>query len=85
MAPVAKLARPWVFGPINRIPFARAASPMRVSSACPAGPVSPKPAAMTTATATPASALSSTARTAASPGTITITASGRAGSAARLG
>ncbi len=83
MAPVPKLARPWVLGPYRRMPAARAVATMWSCSSRPAGPVSPKPEAITTADFTPRAAHSSTAATVLSPPTAISARSGTSGSAAR--
>jgi hypothetical protein len=85
MAPVPKLARPWVLGPTMRMPWARAVATIACSTARPAAPVSPKPEAITTATLTPRSAQAATAATAAWPGTATTASSGASGRLARSG
>jgi len=86
IAPLPKLASPWQFGPITRIPRARATSRMCRSLALPASAsVSPKPEVMTIATLTPSCAHCSTASTAASPGTTTIATSGASGRSASDG
>ena len=84
-APLPKFARPCVFGPTKRMPPARAAATMRSWTARPAGPVSPKPEAITTAQRTPRAAQSSTTASVCSPATMTRAISGTSGSAARLG
>ena len=83
-APVAKLARPWEFGPISRNPRARARAAISRSCALPLA-VSPNPDAIIMAIFTPAAAQASTAATAAAPGIAMIATSGVSGRAPRFG
>ena len=86
MAPVPKLASPWLLGPTMRMPCARATSTMCRSLALASGrPVSPKPDAITTAILTPSLAHASTAPMALSPATATIAISGTSGRLAKSG
>ena len=82
IAPVAKLAMPWVFGPTMRMP---AACAMRTISACaalPSSSISPKPEVTTTAILTPRAAQALTPSSAPLPATATIARSGASGSEA---
>ena len=81
--PVAKLASPWQFGPMRRMPWARAADAMRACARSPSSPVSAKPEVITTTTLTPRAAHPSTARTASSPATATMASSGGVGVSSR--